>query len=174
MRYANGTVLKLEGPERDHADLGAIFIGERGKIEIKRGSCVADPPELLDGAPPDTPEGPGENRYHIDNFLDCIRSRKQPAAHVEAGHRASTLCHLVNITRDLGRKLRWDPKAERFIGDEQAKHADRQAPAQRLRVAEDLLGATNANHQERVSVIRRCRHVCGCSGLDLFCSTARR
>ncbi|MCP5111974.1 MAG: Gfo/Idh/MocA family oxidoreductase [bacterium] len=120
MRYANGTVLKLNGPERDHADLGAIFIGEKGKLEIKRGTCVADPPELLDGAPPDTPEGPGENRYHIGNFLDCIRTRKQPNAHVEAGHRASVMCHLVNITRDLGRKLRWDPKAERFIGDDQA------------------------------------------------------
>jgi len=122
MRYANGTVLKLEGLERDHADLGAIFMGDNGRIEIKRGTCAADPPELLDGAPPDTPEGPGENSYHIANFLDCIRSRKQPNAHAEAGHRSSTLCHLVNITRDLGRKLRWDPEAERFLGDEQANY----------------------------------------------------
>ncbi len=120
MRYASGAVLKLEGPERDHSDLGAIFKGDNGMIEIKRGSCVADPPELLDGAPPITPEGPGENRYHIQNFLDCIRSRNQPNAHVEAGHRATSLCHLVNITRDLGRKLKWDPAAEQFDGDEQA------------------------------------------------------
>ena len=120
MSYASGTELRLEGPERDHADLGAIFIGENGKLEIKRGTCSADPPELLDAAPPITPEGPGENRYHINNFLECIRTRKQLNAHVEAGHRSSTLCHLVNICRDLGRKLRWDPQAERFVGDEQA------------------------------------------------------
>ena len=120
MRYASGTLLKLEGPKRDHADLGAIFIGEKGKLEIKRGTCVADPPELLDGAPPDTAEGPGENRFHIANFLDCMRTRKRPNAHEEAGHRSTSLCHLVNMCRDLGRKLRWDPVAERFIGDDQA------------------------------------------------------
>jgi hypothetical protein len=119
-RYANGTLLKMEGPKRDHADLGAIFIGEKGKIEIKRGTCVADPPDLLKDAPPDTPEGPGENRYHIGNFLDCIRTGKLPNAHAEVGHRSTTLCHLVNMCRDLGRKLQWDPVAERFIGDEQA------------------------------------------------------
>lgn len=120
MRYASGTLLKLEGPRRDHADLGAIFIGENGKIEIKRGTCVAEPPELLKGAPPDTPEGPGENRYHIENFLECIRTRKKPNAHEEVGHRSTSVCHLVNICRDLGRKLQWDPEAEQFIGDEQA------------------------------------------------------
>jgi hypothetical protein len=120
MRYASGTVLKLEGPKRDHADLGAIFAGDNGKIEIKRGTCLADPPELLEGAPPDTPEGPGENRYHIENFLECIRTRKRPNADAEAGHRSTTVCHLVNICRDLGRKLKWDPQAERFVGDEQA------------------------------------------------------
>lgn len=120
MRYANETLLKLEGPRRDHADLGAIFIGDKGQIEIKRGTCVADPPELLKGAPEDTPEGPGENRYHIQNFLDCIRTRKKPNAHEEVGHRSTTLCHLVNICRDLGRRLHWDPAAERFAGDEQA------------------------------------------------------
>lgn len=120
MRYASGAELKLEGPQRDHADLGAIFIGDNGKIEIKRGTCVADPPELLAGAPPDTPEGPGENRYHIGNFLECIRTRKRTNADVETGHRSTSLCHLVNICRDIGRKLKWDPKAEKFLGDERA------------------------------------------------------
>ncbi|MCS6952646.1 MAG: Gfo/Idh/MocA family oxidoreductase [Bryobacterales bacterium] len=121
MRYANGTLLKLHGQRRpDHSDLGAIFIGDKGRIEIKRGTCVADPPELLKGAPPDTPEGPGENRYHIENFLDCVRTRKKPNAHEEIGHRSTTVCLLVNICRDLGRKLEWDPVAERFVGDEQA------------------------------------------------------
>jgi len=119
-RYANGALLKLEGPKRDHSDLGAIFIGEKGKIEIKRGSCLAEPADLLHGAPADTPEGPGENRYHIENFLDCIRTRKQPNAQAEFGHRSTSLCHLVNMCRDLGRKLQWDPQAERFVGDEQA------------------------------------------------------
>jgi predicted dehydrogenase len=120
MRYPSGTLLKLHGPKRDHADLGAIFIGDKGKIEIKRGSYLADPPELLKGAPPPTKEGPKESVPHIQNFFDCMRSRKKPTADVEIGHRSTTVCYLVNICRELGRKLKWDPKAEKFVGDEEA------------------------------------------------------
>jgi predicted dehydrogenase len=121
MRYANGTLLKLEEPIRkDHSQLGAIFVGEKGRIQIVRGDFIADPPELKKGAPDPTPEGPGENRFHIENFFACVRSRKRPTADVEIGHRSTTVCHLVNICRELGRKLRWDPKREQFIGDEEA------------------------------------------------------
>ena len=119
-RYANGAVLKMVGPKRDHADLGAIFVGENGTIEIKRGSLAASSPELIEGAPDITPEGPGENRFHIANFFDCMRSRKQPNADVETGNRSTALCHLINMTRDLGRTLEWDPKTERFVNDDQA------------------------------------------------------
>ena len=101
-------------------DLGAIFIGDHGKIEIKRGSFTADPGELLKGAPPETRQGRGESVAHIQNFFDCIRTRKQPNADVETAHRATTLCHLVNICRITGRKLYWDPQAETFAGDDQA------------------------------------------------------
>jgi hypothetical protein len=52
-----------------------------------------------------------------------MRTRKQPNADVETGHRATTVCHLVNICRDMGRKLQWDPKAEKFVGDEEANKA---------------------------------------------------
>ena len=120
MKYANGTLLKLEGERRGHEDLGAIFIGDKGTIEIKRGTYTADPVELLEGAPDPTPEGAHESEPHFQNFFDCIRTRKQPHADAEAGHRATTVCHLINICRELGRKLEWDPVAEKFIGDEEA------------------------------------------------------
>jgi predicted dehydrogenase len=120
MKYASGTVLKMNGkPRPDHSDLGAIFVGEKGTLEIKRGTLVAEP-GLLKDAPPDTLEGPGENSFHIANFLDCIRTRKRPNAWVEAGHRSTSVCHLTNMCRELGRKLRWDPAAEQFIDDAEA------------------------------------------------------
>ena len=119
-RYANGTLLKLEGKKRGMEDLGAIFLGDHGKIEIKRGSFTADPADLLKGAPPETKQGRGESIAHIENFFDCIRTRKRPNADVETGHRATTLCHLVNICRIMGRKLYWDPQGEKFAGDDQA------------------------------------------------------
>ncbi len=120
MRYASGTLLKLEGPKRDHADLGAIFVGDKGRIEIKRGIATADPPELLKDAPDPTVEGRGEDFYHLNNFFACVRNRKKPNADVEIGHRSTTVCHMVNLCRQVGRRLRWDPVAERFIDDEQA------------------------------------------------------
>jgi hypothetical protein len=75
---------------------------------------------LKKGAPDVIVEGPGENSYHLRNFFQCMRSRKEPNADVEIGHRSNTVCHLVNLCRELGRKLKWDPKGERFVGDEQA------------------------------------------------------
>jgi len=69
-----------------------------------------------------SPENPGPNRrpetaYHIQNWIECIKSRKPCNADIEIGQRATTLCYLVNIVRDVGRvgeKLHWDPVAERF------------------------------------------------------------
>jgi hypothetical protein len=49
-----------------------------------------------------------------------MRTRKRPLADVEIGHRTVTVCHVANITRRLGRKLNWDPAAERFVGDDEA------------------------------------------------------
>ena len=89
-------------------------------VLILRGTYIPEPEDLLKGAPEATPEGPGEDRYHIENFLECIRTRQRPNADVEIGHRSTTVCHLINICREVGRKLRWDPKAEKFLGDDEA------------------------------------------------------
>ena len=58
---------------------------------------------------------------HERNFLDCIKSRKRPNGDIEDGHRATTACHLANLSLRLGgRKLRWDAEKEDFIGDREA------------------------------------------------------
>jgi hypothetical protein len=56
----------------------------------------------------------------VRNWLDCIKSRKRTICHPESAHRATTICHAVNIGLRLGRSLRWDPQAERFADDDQA------------------------------------------------------
>ena len=58
----------------------------------------------------------GEHR----DFLDCVKSRKDPYFPVDIGHRVSTVCHLGNIVIKLGRKLKWDPEQEVFPGDDEA------------------------------------------------------
>ncbi len=117
MKYASGTELRLELDGDWGPGLGAIFIGETGKIEINRDKIASNPKELVQ-----SPENPGPNRrpetaYHIENWVDCIKTRKRANADIEYGQRSSTLCYLVNIVRTLGqvgKKLRWDPEQELF------------------------------------------------------------
>ncbi len=57
---------------------------------------------------------------HARNFLDCMRSRKQPISDLESAHRVAIACHLANLSLRVGRPLRWDPKKRAVIGDEEA------------------------------------------------------
>jgi predicted dehydrogenase len=59
---------------------------------------------------------------HERNFLECVKSRKQPNSDVEIGRLSTTLCHLGNISYHLGRDVRFDPKTETF-GDDRAANA---------------------------------------------------
>ena len=58
-----------------------------------------------------------ESNNHMANFFDCVRSRKDPVASVENGHRSAVVGHLIIIAMQLGRKLQWDPAKEIFTGD---------------------------------------------------------
>ena len=52
--------------------------------------------------------------------MDCIKTRQKPVADVEIGHRSISVCHLINIAREVGRKIKWDPEQEQIVGDEEA------------------------------------------------------
>lgn len=58
----------------------------------------------------------GEHR----NFFDCVKTRKPTYAPAQTGHRTITIAHLGNIAMMLGRKLRWNPDVEDFVGDSEA------------------------------------------------------
>ena len=64
----------------------------------------------------------GANLDHFRNFLRAVRSRKHTdlTADIEEGHRSAALSHLANIAYRTGRTLSFDPKRERFPGDEEA------------------------------------------------------
>jgi len=121
MRYHNGTVVSLEQEIiKDHQQLGAIFIGSKGKMQIVRGDFHTEIEPLKKFAPDVTKEGPGECLFHLNNFFDCIKSRKKPNADIEIAQRSTTVCSLVNICRETGRKLKWNPKTEQCEGDGEA------------------------------------------------------
>lgn len=59
-------------------------------------------------------------RRHARNFLDCVKSRKQPIADLESGHQVATTCHLANISLRTGRKITWDAKKQEIVNDREA------------------------------------------------------
>jgi predicted dehydrogenase len=106
--YANGVVLEPgEAP-----GFGAIFHGEKGTMKVDRGRCESEPEEIAIDLRKQRPKGVNDD--HMKNWLDCIKSRKNPNADVEIGHRSGTVCHLGNIAREIGGKLKWDPVKEIF------------------------------------------------------------
>ena len=60
------------------------------------------------------------NAAHQQNFIDCIRDRKQPNGDIEKLHHSTLLCHYANIAYRTGRRLHIDPQTEGFVGDDEA------------------------------------------------------
>ncbi|MBI4873916.1 MAG: Gfo/Idh/MocA family oxidoreductase [Acidobacteria bacterium] len=104
------------------ARYGAIYHGDKGKLTVTLGdgAGTATEQKAKDYTPPcDGPpvyKSPG----HMEDFYDCIKSRKKPIMHIEAGHRVAALCVLGNIAYLLGRPLEWDPVGERVANDDEA------------------------------------------------------
>ena len=116
--YANG-VKVICTDNRKNKD-GITFEGDQGWVYVTRGRIDAQPKSLLTST-----IGPDEIRLyksnnHKANWLECIKSRAETIAPVEIAHRSCTVCLLGEIAMRLGRKLKWDPDAEQFIGDDTA------------------------------------------------------
>ncbi|MCX6907893.1 MAG: Gfo/Idh/MocA family oxidoreductase [Verrucomicrobia bacterium] len=97
------------------------WIGEKGWVAVNRGDWLQTEPAILVGMQ----FGPNdihlyESKDHFDNWFTCIRSRRPTICTAEIGHRTATICQIGIIAFRLGRALKWDPKAEKFPGDEQA------------------------------------------------------
>ncbi len=118
--YANGVRMSSSSEGHPHPD-GIRFVGTEGWIHITGGGALsANPADVLHSV-----IGPGELHLyagpeHHRNFLDCIRTRQPAAASAEIGHHATTTCNLAEISARLGRKLKWDARAERFANDDEA------------------------------------------------------
>ncbi len=121
--YENGNkMIVQEGP-----DNGIWFEGENGRIFVNRGRLTGKPIEDLTAADNEwldreviklyNGKQPGD---HMAHFFECLKERVFTVSDPFTHHRTMTSCHLCNIAILLKRKLRWDPKKEDFIGDEQA------------------------------------------------------
>jgi predicted dehydrogenase len=117
-KYANGVEMTCVPGNPSIKFIGTDgWVGNRGW----RGPLEASSEAILKSE-----IGPNEVRLYTNpggehrDFLDCVKSRKDPYFPVEIGHRVATVCHLANIAIKCGRKLKWDPEREQFPGDDEA------------------------------------------------------
>ena len=99
---------------------GVVFEGTDGWIYVRRGFVEASNPAILKEPLPASAKRLYASNDHMGNFFDCVRSRKDPICSANIGHRSVSVCHLGSISTRLGRKLKWDPEKEQFVGDEEA------------------------------------------------------
>jgi predicted dehydrogenase len=118
--YDNGVKL-IVGQNQKDIPGGCTFIGTEGTIHVDRKKMTSTPEEIVKNGISAGDVHLYESPNHHQNFLDCMKSRKLPICDVEIGHRSATVCHIGNIAIRLGRKVRWDPSAEKFVGDDQAE-----------------------------------------------------
>lgn len=96
------------------------FHGEKGSIYVRRGKIECDPEDILKEPLKDSDVHLYESNNHMQNWVDCIKTREKPICDPEIGHRSVSVCHLANICGHVGRKLYWDAEKEIFIDDREA------------------------------------------------------
>ncbi len=112
----------INQPYDDKKTLGIKFWGSDGWIEVSRGSIAASDKELLPSAEEKADAGKYEGSpLHIINFIDSVKSRRDPIVPVEIGQRTSATSILGTIALELKRPVRWSPEAQYFINDPEAE-----------------------------------------------------
>lgn len=114
-RYANGVRMVSR-----NGSPGVKFIGSESWIRVYRGGFDAPDRSIFRKEIPENGTHLYESKNHEADFLRSMRTRKDPISPVEVGHRSNSVCVILHIAMKLGRKLHWDPKAERFIDDAEA------------------------------------------------------
>jgi predicted dehydrogenase len=101
---------------------GVKFEGDEGWIfiHVHDPKVEASDPRILESTIGSREIHLGRSPGHHRNFLDCIKSREEPLASAEIGHRTGSICHLNNIAMKLGRSIHWDPVNEVAVDDEEA------------------------------------------------------
>ncbi|HKI35876.1 MAG TPA: Gfo/Idh/MocA family oxidoreductase [Gemmataceae bacterium] len=112
--YAGGVEMYHGGPS------GCTFVGSNGFIYVDRDVILSRPESILKEPLGKDAKLVYHATDHFGNWLECVRSRKETICAAEVGHRSASVCMLANIGYWLRRPLRWDPKEERFAGDDEA------------------------------------------------------
>lgn len=115
MRHGNGFPCE---PDEDGIDHGIYFYGEQSTILVNRRHLKVYPEK--DRKNPIIIPAKGGDEEHKQNFLDCVRSRKDPVCTVRQGHEANLPGLLALISWRVGREIKWDHDKQKIIGDREA------------------------------------------------------
>jgi len=118
-KYTNGVIMTKQQFKGETN--GVKFWGDKGWVEVSRGHILTSDENLM---PVKDEENVGayETKIpHLENFIEAIKTRTDPIAPVEKGHRTCTVCTLANIAYDMNRTIKWDPDAEKFVNDPEAE-----------------------------------------------------
>jgi len=109
---------RIWSPYREDAEGNSTFFyGTNGMMVIGHAIQVFGP----NNKPLRRIEHSSDGGAHQRDFLDAVKDRtRQPNAEIQIGHLSSSLCHLGNIVSRVGRAIRFDPKTEQILGDEEA------------------------------------------------------
>jgi len=100
---------------------GVSWSGTEGTIILNDAGWELIPEHRKANLEPEKHKTSGDPRpAHVRNFLDCVKSRKQPVLNLELGHHVSTVAHLGNIAFRSGHKITWDATKEEIVGDRRA------------------------------------------------------
>ena len=117
-KYANGVVMTVANNKQ--IPQGTKWIGDKGWVYVKRGKLESEPKSVLKEKIGSDEIHLYESRDHKQNFLDCIKSRKDPIAPAEIGHRSISVGLLGEIAMLTEQKLKWDPDKEIFLNSDAA------------------------------------------------------
>src|SRR5262245_20792879 len=102
-------------------DGGLEFRGDKATLKIDRSRLAVYRDDAAWAAGTMAPEpdiyvrSSGDGTLtHLENWLDCIRSRKQPNAHIRVAHQAARTSHLANAALRAGHPVKWNPAAEKI------------------------------------------------------------
>ena len=124
MKYQNGIVMTEQPFRTDNSEAqGICFNGTKGWLRVARGYIECSDKSLLKKEEQQIGAGQYEvSSPHMQNFIDCVRSRKNPIAPVEVGCSTNTLCCIANIATELQRPIKWDPATLSFGDDKEAEN----------------------------------------------------